>query len=99
MGKEAVPEELAPDRVEGPVGHLGVDEDDARVAGRGVVVAPRVVVAVGAVGVLPRRLEPLVLVARVVHHEVGDDPDAAGVRLGDEPLNSGRVPNSGSTAR
>ena len=81
VGEEPVPEELPADRVEGPVGDLGVDEDDARVGVRLVGVGPHVEVAERALGVRARRLEPRVLVAGVVHDEVGDDPDAAGVRL------------------
>ena len=84
VGEEPVPEELASHRVEGPVRHLRVDEDDAGVGVRVVGVGPHVEVAVGAVGLGPARLEPRVLVAGVVHHEVGDDADAAGVRLRDE---------------
>ena len=81
VAEEAVPEELSAHRVVGPVRRLGVDEDDAGVAVRGVVVGPHVEVAVRAVGVLPRGLEPRVRVGRVVQHEVGDDADAAAVRL------------------
>ena len=84
VAEEPVPEELSPHGVEGPVGHLGVDEDDARVVVAVVGVGPDVEVAVGAVGLGPARLEPRVLVARVVHHEVGDDADAARVGLRDE---------------
>ena len=64
-----------------------------------VGVAPDVVVAVGPVGVLARRLEPRVLVGAVVHDEVGDDPHAALVRRVDELDEVADVPNSGSTAR
>ena len=84
VAEEAVPEELPPHRVEGPVRHLGVDEDDARVVVAVVGVGPHVEVAVGPVGLGAARLEPRVLVARVVHDEVGDDADAAGVGLRDE---------------
>ncbi len=84
MGEEAVPEELAPHRVERPVGRLRVDEDDARVLVARVVVAPHVEVAVRALRVGARRLEPRVLVARVVHDEVDDDAHPARVRLADE---------------
>ncbi len=48
-----------------------------------VGVAPDVVVTLGGGGVAPGLLKPRVLVGGVVDHEVGDDPDAAGVgRLG-----------------
>ncbi|PPS68286.1 hypothetical protein BZZ08_07411 [Streptomyces sp. MH60] len=77
VGEEAVPVVLAADRVVGPVGRLGVDEDDAGVGVAGVVVGPDVVVAVGAVGVLAGLLEPRVLVAGVVHDEVDDHAHAA----------------------
>ena len=75
-----MPEVLLAHRVEGPVAGLGVDEDDPRVRIAGVVVAPDVVVAVRTVRVPPGLLEPLVRVGGVVHHQVGDDPDAPLVR-------------------
>lgn len=90
VGEEAVPEELTTHRVEGPVRLLGVDEDDARVLVLLVRVGPDVVVAVRAFRVLSARLEPRVLVARVVHDEVGDDADAARMRLRDELLELGQ---------
>jgi hypothetical protein len=83
VGEEPVPEELPAHRVERPVGRLGVDEDDPR-AGIPVGVGPHVEVAVGAGRVGATGLEPRVRVARVVHDEVGDDPYAARMRLGDE---------------
>ena len=64
VGEEPVPVELLADRVEGPVRRLGVDEDDPRLGVSRVVVAPDVVVAVRAVGVAARLLEPRVGVAR-----------------------------------
>jgi hypothetical protein len=90
MGEEPVPEELPSDRVEGPVRHLGVDEDDARVGVRLVGVGPDVEVTERPLGVGARRLEPRVLVARVVHHEVSDDADAPGMRLRHELLEVGQ---------
>ena len=84
VAEEPVPEVLPPDGVERPVGRLGVDEDDAGVLVARVVVGPHVEVAVRALGVGAGRLEPRVLVARVVHDEVDDDPHAAGVHLLDE---------------
>ena len=86
VGIEAVPVVLLGYRVPGPVGLLGVDEDDPRVRIPVVGVGPDVEVAVGTLRVGPAGLEPRVLVAGVVHHQVGDDPDAAGVRLRDELL-------------
>ncbi len=80
VGEEPVPEVLLADRVVRPVGGLGVDEDDPGVRVLLVVVGPHVEVAVRAVRVLPGSLEPRVLVAGVVHHEVDDHAHAAGVR-------------------
>src|SRR4029077_14354950 len=59
-------------------------EDDPRARVLVVGVGPYVEVAVRPVGIRARRLEPGMLVRRVVHDEVGDDPDAALVRLVDE---------------
>ena len=84
VGEEPVPVVLAADRVEGPVGGLGVDEDDPRPGVLVVGVGPDVEVPVRPVGIRARRLEPGVLVRRVVHDQVGDDPDAALVRLVDQ---------------
>ena len=84
VGEEPVPVVLAADGVEGPVGLLGVDEDDPGAGVLVVGVGPHVEVAVRPVGIRARRLEPGMLVRRVVHDEVGDDPDAALVRLVDE---------------
>jgi hypothetical protein len=84
VGEEPVPEVLLAHRVEGPVRALGVDEDDPRVGVAGVVVAPHVEVAVGALGVAAAGLEPGVLVRGVVHDEVDDHADAAGVGLAEQ---------------
>ena len=76
---EAVPVVLLAGVVPRPVGALDVGEDDAGVGPLLVVVVPDVPVGLG---VVPRRArldEPRVLVAGVVHHQVGDDPDAAAV--------------------
>jgi hypothetical protein len=75
MREEPVPVELPSHRVERPVRLLGVDEDDSRVAVLLAGVAPHVVVAVGPVGITPRLLEPRVRFGRVVHDEIGDDPN------------------------
>ncbi len=80
VAEEPVPEELPAHRVVGPVGLLGVHEDDPGERVLLVGVAPHVVVGVGPVGVAARLLEPGVRVGGVVHHQVGDDPDAALVR-------------------
>ena len=49
-------------------------------------VAPQVEVGVRPLARLPAGLEPGVLVARVVHHEVEDHPEAPRVRLADQPV-------------
>ena len=85
VGEEPVPEELPPDRVEGPVGGLGVDEDDPRVG----------VLLVGVASTRrSRRRGPRGRCGDAWNHgcwslvwfidQVGDDPDAAGVRLRDQ---------------
>ena len=51
VAEEAVPEVLLAHRVEGPVGRLGVDEDDPRIGIARVVVVPHVEVAVRTVRV------------------------------------------------
>ena len=84
VAEEAVPVVLAADRVVRPVRDLGVDEDDARVGVRLVRVRPDVPVAVGAVGIGARLLEPGVVGGGVVHDEVDDHPDPALVRRLDE---------------
>ncbi len=78
VGEEAVPVEGLRLRVPGPVGGLGVDEDDAGVQVLLVGVGPHVPVALGRPR-LAGLLEPGVLVGGVVHHHVGDHPEAAGV--------------------
>jgi len=84
VGEEPVPVVLAADLIEGPVGLLGVDEDDPGVGVAVIGVGPDVEVAERALGVGPRGLEPGMLVAGVVHDQVGDDPDAALVSLFDQ---------------
>ena len=79
-----MPVVLLAHRVPGPVGRLGVDEDDARFLVELVGVGPDVEVAVRPVGVLAAGLEPRVLVAGVVHDEVDDHADVALVRLVEE---------------
>lgn len=93
--EEAVPVVLLAYGVVRPVRGLGVDEDDAGVLVLLVVVGPHVVVAVRSVRVLARLLEPLVLVARVVHDEVDDHPHAAGVGRVDELHEVGEVAELG----
>ena len=91
VGEEAVPVVLAPLGVEGPVGLLGVDEDDPGVGVALVVVAPHVPVGLRVGAVLAGLLEPRVLVAGVVHDQVGDDPDAPPVGLLDQLDRVGQV--------
>ncbi len=79
-----MPVVLPPRLVEGPVGPLGVDEDHPGVGVLVIGVGPHVEVAIGAVRVGPGGLKPRVLVAGVVHDQIGDDPDAAFVSLLDE---------------
>ncbi len=79
--EEPVPEVLAALRVVGPVRRLGVDEDHPGLGPALVVVAPHVPVGLRVGAVLSALLEPRVLVGRVVHHHVGDDPDAPAVGL------------------
>ena len=82
--EEAVPVVLLALRVAGPVGRLGVDEDDPGLAPAVVVVTPDVPVGLGVGAVLSGLEEPRVLVRGVVHHHVGDDADAPAVRLLDQ---------------
>ena len=87
VGEEPVPVELAADRIECPVRLFGVDEDDPGVGVLIAGVAPHVVVAVWPVGIVARLLKPRVRLGGVVHHQVGDDADAAlvgGVEQRDE---------------
>ena len=78
---EAVPVVLLAGVVPGPVRPLDVGEHDAGVGPLLVVVVPDVPVGLGVVPRRPRLDEPRVLVAGVVHDQVGDDPDAPAVRV------------------
>ena len=84
MGEEAVPVELAALDVVGPVGLLGVHEDDAGVVVAGVVVGPHVEVPVGALGVRAGGLEPGMGIRGVVDDHVDDDADPALMGLVDQ---------------
>ncbi len=84
VGEEAVPVVLAPLGVPCPVGLLRVDENDAGFGVTLVVVAPHVPVGLRVGAVLAGLAEPRVLVAGVVHDQVGDDPDAPPVGLLDQ---------------
>ena len=82
MVEEPVPEVLIRHRIPGPVGWLGVLEDDARLGVPGRIVVPHVEVALRAtLGRASRTLEPGVLVAGVVDHELGDHVQPAPVGL------------------
>ncbi len=79
---EAVPEEGMRLRVPGPVGLLGVDEDDAGAEIMLVGVAPDIEVARRRARLgMARLLEPGMLVGGVVDDQLGDHADAAAVRL------------------
>ncbi|MNF64488.1 hypothetical protein D3C84_462210 [compost metagenome] len=85
VGVETVPEVLAGDRVPGPVGLFGVEENDAGAVVFLIVVGPHVEVPRRRSGFgLACALEPRVLVGGVVDDQFGDHPQAAFVRLGDE---------------
>ncbi len=73
--KETMPVVLLASLVESPVGRLDVAEDHADIGEAVVVVGPHVPVGLWVVARGPGLDEPGMLVARVVHHEVGDDPD------------------------
>ncbi len=93
MAEEAVPVVLLGDRIPCPVRRLGIGEDDAR--GRVVVarVTPHVVVALGrALRRLPRRLEPRVLIGRVVDDQFGEDAQPACVRFLEQHLEVAQRP-------
>jgi hypothetical protein len=79
--EEPVPVVLLASRVPGPVRGLGVDEDHPSLGPPVRIVVPDVPVGLRVRAVPPALLEPRVLVAGVVDHQVGDDPDAAPVSL------------------
>ena len=85
VGVEAVPVVLVPLGVVGPVGPLHVDEHHPGLGPPLVVVVPHVPVGLGVVSALAGLDEPGVLVAGVVDDQVGDDPDAPGVGLLEQP--------------
>ncbi len=82
--EEAVPEVLAAQRVERPVGGLAVDEDDARLGVALVRLRPDVPLALRVGPIRPRFHEPWMVGGGVVHHEIRDHAHAALVRLLDE---------------
>jgi hypothetical protein len=89
MMEEAVPVVRLGHRIPRPVRGLGVREDDPRVPVSLVGVVPHVVVVIGRIGSPPGRLEPRVLVGGVIHDEIGDDPDAVGMRRLEKALEVG----------
>ena len=85
VAEEAVPVIGPGHRVPGPVGGLGVGEDDARLRELRVRVAPHVEAVRRGPGLGPAgRLEPGVLVRGVVDHQLGDHLEAAVVGLAHE---------------
>ena len=82
--EEPVPVVLLALGVPRPVRRLGVHEDHPGFGPPVVVVVPHVPVGPGVGTGLARLLEPGVLVRRVVHHHVGDDPHAPAVGLVDQ---------------
>ncbi len=92
VGIEAVPEVLLGHRVPGPVGLLGVEKDDPRALVFVVGVGPDVEIARRrALLRLARALEPGVLVRGVVDDQLGDHPQPALVRFGNEAPCIGHV--------
>ncbi len=90
---ETVPEVLAGDRVPGPVGLFGVEEDDPRAVVLLIVIRPHIKVARRRTGLgLARPLEPRVLIRGVVDDQLGDHPQTPLVRLGDKALGVGHGP-------
>ena len=83
--EEAMPVKRLGDGVPRPVRNFRIGKDDPRARIFGVRVAPDVKVALrGTRRGLPRRLEPRMLIRRVVDDQFRDDPDAALVSLSDE---------------
>ena len=87
MVEEAMPVVGLRGVVPAPVRRLGVGEDDPDAVVLPVGLAPDVEVALGRAGRrAARRLEPRMLVRGVVDDQLGDDADAAAVRLLDEAI-------------
>ncbi len=85
--EEAMPVVLARDRVIGPVRRFCVGKDDPRLGKRFVSVAPDVEVPLArSARRAARRLEPGVLIGRVVDHELDQYVDASSVCRLDEGL-------------
>ncbi len=93
MRIEAMPEILVGHRVPGPVGLLGIEEDDPRAVVFGVGIGPHIKVTGLGTRLGPARpLEPRVLVRGVVDHQLGNHPQAAVVGFGDKALGVGHGP-------
>ena len=92
MREEAVPIVLAPLRVPLPVRLLGVNENYASFPVTLVVVVPDVPIGLGVGPVLAGLPEPWVLVARMVHYQVGDDPDPPTVGVIDQLRHVSHLP-------
>ena len=94
LRQERVEVELVAFRLPGP-GRAAEERDPVVRRQRAAIgvevgrIAPDVPVRERPLPRLATRLEPGMLVARVVHHEVEDDPHPALVRLGDEPFEVG----------
>ena len=84
--EEAMPEVLARQWIPRPVRRLGVGEDDAGVFVLLVRIAPDVVIVKGRLRAGAGRLKPGMLVRRVVHDQLGDDPQTAAVGRLDKRL-------------
>src|SRR5262249_24753479 len=86
VAEEAVPIIGAGDRIPGPVGFLGVVEDDARAEIALIAVAPDIPIArVGMRSAAPGALEPRMLIRGVVDDELDDDPQPATAGFAHEP--------------
>ncbi len=100
VGIEAVPVVGSRDGVPRPVRRLEVLEDDPSVPVAVGGIAPHVVAAGGTAGRCPpRTLEPRMLIGRVVADQLGDDAQAAPVRLADEGADIAHRPVVGMDAR
>ena len=93
VGVEPVPEVLAGDRVPGPVGLLGVEENDAGAVVLLVVIGPHIKVACRRTRLgLARPLKPRMLVGGVVDDQFGNHPQPALVGFGNKALGVGHGP-------
>ena len=77
MAEEAMPVILPGDRIPGPVGRIGVIEDDARAQVFLIGIAPDVEIPIGRIRIAARFLKPWMLIRRVIENQIGDDANAA----------------------